>query len=205
MEQLIVLGTGNAAVTKYYNTCFALAREDRYFLVDTGGGNGILAALDKSGIPVHAIHDIFISHEHCDHLLGVVWMIRMIATAMKKGSYEGNCTIYCHRGLVSVIDTIAKLTIQGKFYRMVGERILLEGVEDREHRKILEYDVEFFDIHSTKAKQYGFTTVLDNGRKLTFLGDEPYNEANRTQVQGCAWLLHEAFCMDGEAAEVQPL
>lgn len=204
MEQLIVLGTGNAAVTKCFNTCFALQKNSEYFLVDTGGGNGILTALEKSGIPMEAIHDIFISHEHCDHLLGVVWMIRMIATAMRKGSYEGDCRIYCHKGLVSVIDTIAKLTVLDKMYKMVGERIFLTAVEDGEHIKILDYDVEFFDIHSTKAKQYGFTTVLDNGRKLTFLGDEPYNEANCENVRGSGWLLHEAFCMDCEAERFKP-
>lgn len=42
MEKIIILGTGNAAVTKCYNTCFAIQNEDEYFLVDTGGGNGIL-------------------------------------------------------------------------------------------------------------------------------------------------------------------
>ena len=43
MEQLIVLGTGNAVVTKCFNTCFALRKDDQYWLVDTGGGNGILS------------------------------------------------------------------------------------------------------------------------------------------------------------------
>lgn len=62
METLIMLGTGNAVVTKCYNTCFAIQREENYFLV-------------------------FISHEHTDHLLGMVWLIRMIATQMKRNQY----------------------------------------------------------------------------------------------------------------------
>ena len=37
--KLIMLGTGNAATVACYNTCFALCREDKYFLVDAGGGN----------------------------------------------------------------------------------------------------------------------------------------------------------------------
>ena len=38
--KLTILGTGNAKVTKCYNTCFTLNEEDEkeYFLVD-GGGN----------------------------------------------------------------------------------------------------------------------------------------------------------------------
>ena len=49
--ELIMLGTGNAMVTKCYNTCFALRNEEEYFLVDAGGGNGILSQLEKAQIP----------------------------------------------------------------------------------------------------------------------------------------------------------
>ena len=49
------------------------------------------------------IHDIFLTHEHTDHLLGMIWMIRVIGQAIQKGKYEGNCTIYCHDGLVNVL------------------------------------------------------------------------------------------------------
>ena len=106
--------------------------------------------------------------------------------------------------LIETIDTIARLTIQGKFYKMLGKRIFLVPVEDGEHRNIIGYDVEFFDIHSTKAKQFGFTTVLKNGKKLTCAGDEPYNDANEVQVRGSAWLLHEAFCLDSQADIFKP-
>ncbi len=37
--KLIMLGTGNALVTKYYNTCFVFENQNQYFLVDGGGGN----------------------------------------------------------------------------------------------------------------------------------------------------------------------
>ena len=41
-------------------------------------------------IPVTEIHDIFLTHEHTDHLLGMIWMIRVIGQAIQKGKYEGN-------------------------------------------------------------------------------------------------------------------
>jgi len=84
-ETLIMLGTGNATVTKCYNTCFAIQNGTEYFLIDTGGGNGIMTQLEKADISMEQIHEIFISHEHTDHLLGLIWLIRMIATKMKKG------------------------------------------------------------------------------------------------------------------------
>ena len=35
--KLTMLGTGNAAVTACYNTCFVLEEMGQYFLVDGGG------------------------------------------------------------------------------------------------------------------------------------------------------------------------
>lgn len=194
-ETLILLGTGNANVIRCYNTCFAIRMGEEYLLVDTGGGNGIMAQLEKAGIPMEAIHEIFMSHEHTDHILGLVWLIRMIAAKMKKGSYEGNLNIYCHAQLKEIILTITKLTVQAKFYKLIGERIFLHTVEDGESRRILGYDMRFFDIRSTKAKQFGFTMRLKNGKKFTFAGDEPYQEHEREYAENADWLLHEAFCL----------
>ena len=158
-----------------------------------GGGNGIMTQLEKAGIPMESIHEIFMSHEHTDHLLGLIWLIRMIATKMKKGQYEGNLNIYCHADLKEIILTITRLTVQAKFFNMIGERIFIHPVEDNEERDILGYHVTFFDIHSTKAKQFGFTMNLKNGKKFTFLGDEPYQEHEEVYAKDADWLLHEAF------------
>ena len=45
-----MLGTGRAVVTECYNTCFVLHEEGRYFLVDGGGGIGLLSRLKSAGI-----------------------------------------------------------------------------------------------------------------------------------------------------------
>ena len=194
-ELIYVFGTGNAAVTKLYNTCFALRNQDEYFMVDAGGGNGILRILENMEIPLSRIHHIFVSHEHTDHILGIVWMVRMIASKMRQEAYEGDAYIFCHEELVETITTLCRLTIQKKFFDMLESRIHLVPLKDGEKKQILDYEVTFFDIHSTKAKQFGFTLLLNNGQKLTFLGDEPYNPACEAYVRGTGWLLHEAFCL----------
>lgn len=194
-ELLYVFGTGNATVTNLYNTCFALRDSDEYFMVDAGGGNGILKILDNMQVSLSRIHHIFVTHEHTDHILGIIWMVRMIAVKMRQDKYEGDAFIYCHEELVETIKTLCRLTIQGKFYDMIGSRIHLVPVKDGETKQILSYHVTFFDIHSTKAKQFGFTLTLNNGRKLTCLGDEPFNPACERYLKGCDWLLHEAFCL----------
>ena len=98
-----MLGTGNALVTRCYNTCFAIQDDDEYFLVDAGGGNGIMRQLQDADISMAQIHHIFLTHEHTDHLLGMIWMIRMIATKMRREQYEGNLRIYCHSALVETV------------------------------------------------------------------------------------------------------
>lgn len=204
MEQLYVFGTGNAQAVHCYNTCFALKDGEEFFMVDAGGGNGILGILEAMKVDLSHIHHIFVTHEHTDHILGIVWMVRMIATAMKKGKYEGELKIYCHQELTSTISTLCRLTLQGKFFKMIGERIFLIPVEDGETVHLLDYDVTFFDILSTKAKQYGFTTTLKNGKKFTCAGDEPLNEDCVPLVRASQWLLHEAFCLYSDRERFQP-
>ena len=62
----------------------------------------------------------------------------------------------------------------------------------------------FFDIESTKAKQYGFTMILPNHQKFTCAGDEPYNPVDYDYVKQSDWLMHEAFCLFGEADKFKP-
>lgn len=204
MEKLYVFGTGNAVATRYYNTCFAIRDDERYFMVDAGGGNGILRILQQMQVKLPQIRDIFITHEHTDHLLGIVWMVRVIATKMINGTYPGELSIYCHKELVSTIDTICRLTVQKKFYKMIGDRIHLIPVENGETRRIMDYDITFFDIRSDKAKQFGFTTRLKNGKRLTCAGDEPCNPKCEPFIDGSTWLLHEAFCLYSEREIFKP-
>ena len=62
----------------------------------------------------------------------------------------------------------------------------------------------FFDIGSTKLLQFGFTTTLQNGKKLTCLGDEPYNPICERYVADSGWLLCEAFCLFAQADIFKP-
>lgn len=204
MEELIILGTGNANAIRCYNTCFAMRKGEEYFLVDAGGGNGIMRQLELAEIPMEKIHHIFLSHEHTDHLLGMVWMIRMIAAKMKQGRYEGNLHLYMHADLVEPLLTIVKLTVQGKFVKLIGEKILLHPLNDGDSAEILGEILTFFDIQSEKAKQYGFMMCLPDGRKFVFAGDEPYRECEKEYVEGADWLLHEAFCLYSQREKFKP-
>lgn len=57
MEKITMLGTGNALVSRIFNTCFVLDDGEDKLLVDAGGGNGILTQFDKANIPLGDIHN----------------------------------------------------------------------------------------------------------------------------------------------------
>lgn len=201
---LTILGTGNAAVTKIYNTCFVLREGKDSFLVDGGGGNTILSRLDEAGVSLNDIHTIFVTHKHMDHLFGILWVMRMICQKMTKGAITHDVTLYAHDELITLLRDLTKTLLPGKHARFLDEKLHLIEVKDGEKKEILRHETTFFDIHSTKAKQFGFTMQLGNGEKLTCCGDEPYNEADEAYVKDSTWLLHEAFCLYSQADKYQP-
>ena len=203
-HSLYVFGTGNASVTRYYNTCFAIRTGSEFFMVDAGGGNGILSILEDMSVPICRIHHMFISHEHTDHILGAVWMIRMIASAIKKGTYQSPFFIYCHDGLTETIRTLCRLTLQKKFCDLLGKEILLIPVSDGETKTILDMEVTFFDIHSIKARQFAFRCVLPDGKRICFAGDEPLQDRCAEYAAQSSWLFHEAFCLYRDREQFRP-
>lgn len=194
-EKLIVLGTGNANAVNCFNTCFALQNANEYLLVDAGGGNGILKQLKEAGIPLSAVKNMIVTHAHTDHVLGVIWVLRMIATAQIKGSFSGEFRVYGHKELLETVRTLCSLTLQKKHLDRFDNGVRFIPVSDGETLTVGPWRTVFFDIRSTKMKQYGFSLTLQNGRILTCLGDEPYNPACRQYAENADWLLSEAFCL----------
>ena len=198
--KLTILGTGNALVTECYNTCFVISDEDKHFMVDGGGGNGILTQLKRAGLNWMDMKHIFVTHKHLDHIMGIVWMVRMICQHMRSGVYEGEAYIYSHKEVIELIRSMSKSLIRGKDVALLDDRLHLVEVTDGQTMEIIGHEVSFFDIGSTKAKQFGFTMDLgtdSNGKsqKLTCCGDEPFAECSYDYALNSKWLLHEAFCL----------
>ena len=199
-----MLGTGSAMVTKCYNTCFTIFNGEEYFLVDTGGGNTILTNLEKANISINKIHNVFISHSHNDHITGIIWIIRAAAQQIINGNYEDKLHIYAHKTVIETIRTISNLLLQNKFTKYIDKKIVFVAVEDDCTLMVLGWKINFFDIKSNKHLQYGFTTTLINGKTLTFLGDEPYNDELNSYAFGVNYVMHEAFCLYSQREIFKP-
>lgn len=202
--KLTMLGTGNALVTECYNTCFIFNDAGQLFLVDGGGGNGILHQLKYAGIDWKNIHEIFVTHRHYDHLTGILWLVRVICQFMCFGKYDGEVTIYAHDEVINLIRQISCGVLSKEEYRYLDYRLHLIEVFDGETRTINGRSVTFFDIHSSKAKQYGFRMSLNDDEYLACCGDEPFDDSESDYVRNCKWLMHEAFCLDSESHIFNP-
>lgn len=213
MNQITMLGTGNATVSQIYNTCFLLQTSSTLLLVDAGGGNGILLQLKKVNVQISDIHHLFVTHAHTDHVLGVIWVIRMVAQC--KG-YEGLLHVYGNDKVMKVIKTIIDMILAKKQLAKVAERVVFHQLEDGDSFEVGDMKLECFDIHSTKEKQFGFRAELpassdDDASEihakplvLACLGDEPYNEQNRRYIEGADWMMCEAFCLYADRDTFKP-
>lgn len=201
MNKITMLGTGNATVTQCYNTCFLLDTPFTKLLVDAGGGNGVLGQLKKVGVAIADIHHLFVTHAHTDHVLGVIWVIRMVAQC--KG-YEGKLHVYSHDKVMTVIKTIIDMILAKKQLAKVAERVEFHELKDGDAFEVGDIHMQCFDIHSTKEKQFGFRAELPIGQVLACLGDEPYNELNRKYVENADWMMCEAFCLYADRDVFKP-
>lgn len=205
--QITMLGTGNATVSQIYNTCFVLQTPSTLMLVDAGGGNGILAQLKKVNVRISDIHHLFVTHAHTDHVLGGIWVIRMVAQC--KG-YEGLLHVYGNDKVMKVIKTIIDMILAKKQLAKVAERVVFHQLEDGDCFEVGDMKLECFDIQSTKEKQFGFRAELpssdesDKPLVLACLGDEPYNEQNRRYIVGADWMMCEAFCLYADRDTFKP-
>ena len=169
--KLTILGTGNAIATRCYNTCFAVQDHGQTLLVDAGGGNAILKRLPAAGISINGIHTLFVTHKHIDHLLGVIWIIRLVTMNMLKGIYDGELTIYSHDEVTALLAYMSEHLLTGKQAALIGKRLHLVALKDGEGFTGAGHKITVFDIHSTKAKQFGFVMDLGGGQRLTCCGD----------------------------------
>lgn len=199
-----MLGTGSAAVTQCYNTCFIVKSAQSMFMVDAGGGNGILSQMRHAGIDLARLHHLFITHAHTDHILGAVWIVRMVIQLMKNGKHDGTFTVYSHDKALAVLSYICQMTLPASYKPLIATQVEMREVTDGECIDMEGIKLQCFDIFSTKEKQFGFAMQLPSGGKLVCLGDEPYNERCRQYAENAKWLMSEAFCLYKDRETFKP-
>lgn len=199
--KLHVLGTGNGGAIDCYNTCFAIENEDKVLLIDGGGGNGILRQIKDSKLDLLNVHDIFVTHNHTDHILGIIWILRDLLKVINFDTrYVGKCNVYASETTISALNILCDLLYNDKMKSTLKENMNFNIVKDSEIKEIAGMRVQFFDVKSRTDYQLG-CKIND---EICFCGDEPLKEENFHYAKKCKWLLHEAFCLESEIIEFKP-
>ena len=202
--KITMLGTGHAIIDEYYNTCYVLSEDNHYFMIDGGGGKTLLTQLKKVNINPLDIHDVFVTHKHLDHIMGIFWYLRILCQTMSFSDFRTDVYIYGNNVVIEAIDTISKQLFTEREYSFIHKNIHLVEVKNGEEREIMNHRIIFFDIESTKEKQFGYTYYYNDLDKITCLGDEPYHECERKYVENSQWLFHEAFCLYSQREIYKP-
>ncbi len=197
MNKIIMLGTGNGGTMNLYNTCFVIQNEKGNFLVDTGGSIEIIKRLKQKNIELTDIKNIFISHQHTDHLLGIIWIFKKLWSVIIHGKLEQNLNIYCNDVVYAAIKNVAKSVLPDKLMELVYKHINFIIINDRDKATINGLNYEFFDVKARGDKLFGFKTKV-NDNTLTFLGDETLNPEISDIVKDSDYVMHEAFCLESE-------
>lgn len=201
---LIMLGCGHAVVKNCYNTCFVLTEGDEAFLVDGGGGSQILGRLDEANISLDQIRNIFVTHRHFDHLLGILWILRLLLSQAARGRKKPMVSLYAEPGTIRLLKKICRECLSEAEVSQIGGRVRFIKLSDGQEAEILGRQVTFFDIGAKKMTQYGFSMDLGDCGPLVCLGDEPCSEKGEVYAKEAGWLMHEAFCQASEEAIYHP-
>lgn len=192
-----MLGTGHGLVWNLYNTCFLLENGNENLLVDTGGGVEIVKRLEEKRYKLTDIHNIFISHCHTDHILGLLWILKKMSGLFSKG-YNEPFNIYCNQEVTEAIKKLYSSVFPNSKVKAIDEKINIHTLHDGEKLRIAGEEITFFDVHPKGNQLYGFETTLNNGKKLIFLGDETCNPILYNRLKKADYVMHEAFCLDEE-------
>lgn len=197
------LGTGAADATKYYHSCFYIKDEKTGLLVDAGGGNGILAQLEKASIPLENIRFLFITHKHMDHLLGVLWILRFLGSKIGKGQAEG-LTILASEKVIRVIRDISSMFLKEKITGLYDGKIKFQSIDNGDAISLGAWTLKPFDLESKKEEQFGFRLTFNDGVSVVCLGDDPYKDALLEHCKDADYFIHDAFCLEQDKEQFNP-
>lgn len=197
MNKIIMLGVGNGGPLELYNTCFVIQNEMGIFLVDTGGSIEIIKRLNKSNIDYKEIKNIFISHSHTDHILGIFWLFKKISRDVMHGNITEKINLYCNDVVYEAIKGVAKYILPDKLMKAIYSIVDFHVLNDSDQYNINGVNYTFFDIQAKGTKQYGFECIL-NDKRFAFLGDETLNPNLYDRFRDYDYVMHEAFCLDSE-------
>lgn len=189
--QITMLGTGHGKAVNCYNYCFLMRFNNTNLLVDSGGGVQIIKQLKNINMSVEDIDNVFISHAHMDHILGLIWIIRFLCPKYYNKIINKKVNIFGNKEVIEKIKKILKLLIPNDFETVINDNFIFIELADNQCLNLADVKMIVFDIKSKNIKEFGFLMEYKD-KKIIYLGDEKFNELNEKYIKNCDYAFMDA-------------
>lgn len=188
------LGTGSAFPSASYHSCCIIDTAADSVMIDAGGGNGIFDRLKAAGRCVTDLKRLHITHSHTDHLLGAVWLLRMLIKLHIDGQKIAPVEVYANAETAHALIEVCRLTLLKSYFDRLEQVAQVRIVRSGDRVRLADAEMEFIDCRSTGVSQTGIRLRLDSGLTIVHLGDEALTANNIVEAGKADVLICGAFC-----------
>jgi ribonuclease BN (tRNA processing enzyme) len=208
-----LLGTGGAANEGRHQACLLVGRansaDDGLVLLDTGGGLDVVRQLIAAGYSPTAVRDVFVSHQHLDHVGGLEPLLlwSAIRTLRERGGPPKEETrVYAEPRVLAVIEHLFDAVATAAPRLFAGKLRLTPAtdggaVELRNEARLTTVLVDHLPVGGGAM---GCRLEL-NGVRVVYSGDTRPARRLVELAQNADLLIHETGGLDAQAAEVHRL
>ena len=205
-----LLGTGGAANERRHQACLLVERVDGAggpILLDTGNGMDVVRQMVRIGRDPREVHDIFVSHQHADHVGGLDPLLLWIALRARRGGGGApaeETRVYAEPRILAAIDLLHEATAAGPVVEMFAGRLRWVPLQDGVAvdlpggARLVPFLV---DHEPAGGGALGCVLELD-GARLAYSGDTRPCERLVRAGQGVDVLFHEAGGSDARSEAV---
>ena len=208
---LRLLGTGGAANAERHQACVLVTWGDDShggrILLDTGSGMDVVRQLLASGFAPDRVRDIFVSHQHADHVGGLEPLLlwSAIQSFRERGCPPtGQTRVYAEP---RILDDIRRLlgAVASVAPRLLGEGLRLVPMVDGAAVPLpggARLQTFLVDHQPVDGGAMGCVVELD-GVRLVYSGDTRPVAGLVKAAQDADVLIHEAGGLDEEVSEIR--
>ena len=203
-----LLGTGGAANEGREQACLLVERADGAggpILLDTGNGLGAVRQLIRIGRDPREVRDIFVSHQHVDHLGGLDPLLLWSALRSRRdgGGPPAETRVYAEPRILAAIHLLHEATAAAPIVEMFDGRLRWVALEDGTPAELpggARLIPFLVDHEPPDGGALGCVLELGPGEaRLAYSGDTRPCERLVRAAAGVAVLFHEAGGPDARA------